>query len=77
MTGKHMELDADELAAIKDFAKQYGREWKAYLSAAWLSHAYKGKHMGGADRGILRSIRNNYGHAWLRNYQLPTEPKLV
>ncbi len=55
----------DERQALAAFAKDYGREWKQYLCAAWLSYSYKGLHMGGKDTGTLRGIRNQRGHAWL------------
>lgn len=65
------QLEADELKALQDFAAEYGREWKQYLQAAWLSHAYKGRHMGGRDTGVLRSIRNEFGPSWLCDFKLP------
>jgi hypothetical protein len=55
-----------ERAALARFAAEYGREWKQYLFAAWLSHSYKGRHMGGQDTGTLRQIRNQRGHEWVR-----------
>ncbi len=64
-------LSAEELAAVQAFAKEYGREWKQYLMAAWLSYSYKGLHMGGRDTGILRYIRNTRGHEWLDKFKLP------
>lgn len=67
----HRDLEPEELAALQAFAAEYGREWKSYLEAAWLSHAYKGRHMGGADAGVLRSIRNQFGCEWLRTFKLP------
>ena len=68
---RHRELNPDELQALQAFAKEYGREWKQYLSAASLSHAYKGRHMGGQDTGVLRCIRNEFGHQWLHTFKLP------
>lgn len=67
------ELEQDELDALKAFAKEYGREWKQYLMAAWGSYAYKGRHMGGQDTGTLRGIRNEFGHEWLMNFRLPKD----
>jgi len=59
------------MAVLRAFAADYGREWKAYLSAAWLSHAYRGRHMGGRDTGTLRQLRNELGHDWLRAFRFP------
>jgi hypothetical protein len=67
----HRKLTDEEAQAITAFAEQYGREWKQYLQAAWFCHAYKGKHMSGADTGVLRAIRNDLGCDWLRSYKLP------
>ena len=64
-------LEPDELAALQAFAAEYGREWKQYLFAAWLSHSHKGRQMGGRDTGILRSIRNEFGNEWLHKFKLP------
>lgn len=69
---KHRELEPDELEALQSFAKEYGREWKQYLMAAWGSYSYKGRHMGGQDTGTLRCIRNEFGHDWLMKFKLPT-----
>jgi hypothetical protein len=72
MKNRYRELHADELQALSDFAAEYGREWKQYLLAAWLSYAYKGRHMGGRDSGILRNIRNEFGPTWLLDvFKLP------
>lgn len=68
---KFRELNTDEMKAVKDFASEYGREWKQYLMAAWLSYAYKGRHMGGQDTGILRYLRNDLGSEWLHGFKLP------
>lgn len=65
------ELTSEELQALQTFAKKYGREWKQYLFAAWLSYAYKGNHMGGKDTGTLREIRNEFGNEWLFKFKLP------
>lgn len=71
MTDQHAPLSTEEHIAVTNFAAEYGREWKEYLKAAWLSYAYKGRHMGGADTGTLRMIRNTRGHSWLEKYRLP------
>jgi hypothetical protein len=67
---KYRALTDDEIAALQSFEKEYGREWKQYLFAAWLSHSHKGRHMGGRDTGILRSIRNEFGNEWLHSFKL-------
>ena len=64
-------LTEAEAAAVAAFAAKYGKYWKGYLEAAWLSHSYNGTHMGGQDTGCLRRIRNDLGFDWLRAYRLP------
>ena len=63
-------MTEDERKALLIFKAEYGREWKQYLMAAWLSYSYKGIHMGGRDTGILRQIRNDRGPSWLAKVKL-------
>ncbi|RUX95941.1 MULTISPECIES: hypothetical protein [unclassified Mesorhizobium] len=60
----------EEREALLAFKAEYGREWRQYLQAAWLSYAYKGRHMAGKDTGILRSIRNQRGCQWLERVKI-------
>lgn len=73
MTAEYIppKLDADDVATLQRFAAEYGREWKQYLMAAWLSYSYKGRHMAGRDTGTLRTLRNTHGQEWLERYKLP------
>jgi hypothetical protein len=70
MNDRNRPLTDDERNALLAFKAEYGREWKQYLMAAWLSYAYKGRQMGGKDTGILRSIRNEFGPTWLTKLKL-------
>lgn len=63
-------LEADEAEALKAFAAEYGRHWKMYLMAAWMSSSYRGRQMGGKDTGILRGIRNQFGPSWLVDFKM-------
>ncbi|ESZ06825.1 MULTISPECIES: hypothetical protein [unclassified Mesorhizobium] len=63
-------ITTEEREALLAFKAEYGREWRQYLQAAWLSYAYKGVHMAGRDTGILRSIRNERGCQWLERVKL-------
>jgi hypothetical protein len=69
-TEKQPPLTNEERAALLEFKAKYGREWKQYLMAAWLSYAYRGRPMGGQDTGILRNIRNMRGPTWLDRLKL-------
>lgn len=63
-------LTQEERDALLAFKAEYGREWRQYLMAAWLSYSYKGRAMGGRDTGILRQIRNTRGGEWLQKVKL-------
>jgi hypothetical protein len=56
-------LTADEEQAIRQYAERKGRCWKQALSDAW---------MRASEPGLLQSIRNSHGPAWLAGYRLPT-----
>jgi hypothetical protein len=73
---KFRALSTDELIIVRDFARAYGRDWKQYLQAAWLSYSYKGIHMGEQDTGTLRCLRNELGHEWLRQFKLPRQDRV-
>jgi hypothetical protein len=71
MEMKYRNLEPHELETLQAFAAKYGREWKQYLLAAWLSYSYKGIHMGGQDTGTLRQLRNDLGGEWLSKFRWP------
>jgi hypothetical protein len=48
--------------ALRDYAKENGRNWKAKLRALWES---------GKDEGYLRQARNRIGPRALTDYQPP------
>lgn len=61
------DLDAEQVAALRDYAIRHGRRWKSILNNVW---------MGGApydDGGILRRLRNTHGPSWLHRYRLPRD----
>jgi len=62
------DLAADELDAIKSYALENGRLWKADLAADW----YNARAIG--ERGaILHALRNDprWGHEGLRAFIMP------
>ena len=59
---RHRELTADELTALRAYAKQHGPQWKSRLRAEW--------YVASAD-GVLHALRNSHGPSWLTSYQLP------
>lgn len=53
----------EQTAALLEFAKQHGPNWKEDLAAGWQRAAYPGP---------LQQVRNQLGPEWLEGYQLPT-----
>ena len=58
------DLDAETLAALRDFAKREGRTWKSILNNHWMKASLP---------GILHRLRNTHGPEWLAEYKLPKE----
>ena len=58
-------LTADQLTALRLFAKANGRRWKAELNTLWRTGAYSYSVLGGADPCYLQQIRNRFGPTWL------------
>jgi len=44
-------MNDTQLAALKEFARLHGKDWKKALNQLWIS---------GKDSGTLRQIRNNF-----------------
>jgi hypothetical protein len=59
-----MKPTPEQLKALKEFARVYGRNWKHELRLAWMSGD-------GRDAGPLRQVRNTLGPAWLDSFTLP------
>jgi len=57
-------LSADQLKALRTFAKANGRSWKFKLNDAWMTGRYQ-DYNGTDDYGSLQQIRNRFGPAWL------------
>jgi hypothetical protein len=58
------ELTAEQLAALRSYADEHGRTWKAQLNYEWMS---------GTASGPLQQIRNAFGPSWLVRFSLPKE----
>lgn len=59
-------LSAEELAALRAWAAEHGRTWKAALRLAWEN----GRYGGSEHDAELQSIRNRLGADWLARYKL-------
>lgn len=52
----------DELAALRSFAAEHGRCWKAELHRQWMS---------ALANPTLHNLRNRLGPSWLAKFRLP------
>lgn len=55
----------EQIAAIENFRKARGRDWKARLNAMWAD----GRDAELFDGSLLRQVRNNLGPRWLAAYR--------
>jgi hypothetical protein len=62
-------LTADQLDALRTFAKANGRSWKSKLNVAWSTGRYN-DYPGTDDYGTLQEIRNMFGPSWLVKLRL-------
>ncbi len=60
-------LTADQLAAVKSFARGNGRNWKSELRSAWET----GNYASYGNSRALQEIRNTLGSKWLIRLQGP------
>jgi hypothetical protein len=55
-------LTSEQEAAVVDFARRFGRTWKAALRTKW---------MYASAEPLLMQLRNSHGPDWLYRYRLP------
>ncbi len=60
------EITVEELTVLRNFARHYGRNWKAHLRWQW-EHDYDTYQPHAAT---LRSLRNRLGPSWLARFTL-------
>ncbi len=51
----------EQIAALKQFAKENGRYWKSALRESWMNGIYCTQ----ADTAALQQVRNSFGPSWL------------
>lgn len=54
-------LTPEQFEALRDYAKQNGRNWKSQLRDDWIT---------GKAYGELQQIRNQFGPSWLTRFKL-------
>ena len=61
----------EQIQALKDFAKDKGRTWKAVLRDVWMAGGYDSERGGYVD-GALMQLRNGegFGPGWLTRFSL-------
>lgn len=65
-----MKVSLIHLAVLRDFAHQYGRNWKSRLGAMW----WKGSDVNERHGALLRQIRNELGPNWLASHRIDGNP---
>ena len=60
-------LSAEQLEALRTFAKANGRAWKSKLNDEWMTGRYA-VYNGTDDYGSLQQIRNRFGPTWLARF---------
>lgn len=60
------EISGEESSVLRDYARRYGRNWKAHLRWQW-EHGYDEYQPNAAT---LRALRNRLGPSWLARFTL-------
>jgi hypothetical protein len=58
----HPQPTAEQMAALRQYAKEHGRRWKADLNYEWMT---------GKLTGELVQVRNTFGPSWLTRFKFP------
>lgn len=63
--------NAEQMNALRLFAKANPKDWKKALSYLWYTGRYEsGEYfLGGANPGYLQQIRNSFGPSWLQDFR--------
>jgi hypothetical protein len=67
-TKKYPRLNDEQLQVIRDYAVKYGQSWRRVLERDWIRGDYD---VSAAEAVILQKIRDQFGPAWLAQYQFP------
>lgn len=62
-----MKPTPEQLAALRKWARIYGRNWKGLLRDAWMTGNYDGND---DIAGYLQQVRNTLGPSWLIRFSL-------
>jgi hypothetical protein len=65
-TGRTLgEPTPEQWEALKAFAAEHGRTWKAQLRDAWMTGQYPCVTRQADQDGLLQQVRNTFGPRWL------------
>lgn len=68
-------LTSEEIAALREFAGEYGRRWKGVLSDLYWYNARlfyrRGNYNDSTPGSLLHGLRNSHGPSWLDRFKLP------
>jgi hypothetical protein len=64
------DLTSEEKQALRVFAAENGRSWKAKLSMVYWYNARIYRDRSGKQWPQLHSLRNEFGPSWLAKYKL-------
>lgn len=57
---------AEQLDALRAYAKEHGRTWKAKLHAEWMNACQGISDLD--QQALLQQVRNQLGPSWLHRY---------
>ena len=57
--------NAEQIAALEDFKRLWGRCWKKELKVCWTC----GQYPDSVDSRLLQQIRNQFGPMWLTRWR--------
>ena len=61
--------NAEQIAAVRNFAARWGREWKSKLRESWMS-GYPAIERQTGEMHLLQQVRNRFGSRWLHTFKL-------
>lgn len=67
MKRQSINLTAEQLAALREFAAVNGYNWKSKLSAVWSTGRYAA-FGGTTNSAALQQVRNIFGPSWLAKF---------
>jgi hypothetical protein len=64
---------AEQIQALKAYAKVHGRNWKSALRQSWYDGNYTGVEPYGDIAALLQQVRNTFGPSWLVRFVITSD----